>query len=138
MRLRLPFAAALIVAAVTLSACGGGSGSSGSDSSGSEGGGASTTDAPASSGGSDGAEVKIADFAFDPTEVEVKVGDMVTFTNSDDAEHTATAKEGDPKMFDTEKLGKGDSKGITFDEPGDYEYYCSIHEYMKGTVRVVG
>ena len=81
--------------------------------------------------------MKIADFAYDPTDLEVKVGDSVTFSNSDDADHTATAKEGDPKMFDTDKIAGGESKDVEFDEAGDYEYYCSIHEYMKGTIRVV-
>lgn len=132
MRYRLPIAA-VIAAALSLSACGG---SSGSGSSGSDGGAPATTAAPAS-GGSGGGKVTIADFAFDPTETEVKVGDTVTFTNEDDAQHTATAKDGDPKTFDTKKLSKGDSKDITFDEAGDYEYYCSIHEYMTGTVHVV-
>lgn len=136
MPLRPILAATTLVAALTLSACGG---SSGSESSGSGGATATTTEASTASGsgGSSGSEVKIADFAFDPTDLEVTAGDAVTFTNDDDTEHTATAKAGDPKMFDTEKLGKGDAKEITFDEPGDYEYYCSIHEYMKGTIHVV-
>lgn len=138
MRMRLPLAAAFIAATLTLSACGGSS----SDSSGSDGGGGSTTEAPSSDGGSGGGsggtDVTIADFAFDPVDLEVKVGDTVTFDNEDDAQHTATAEDDAPKSFDTGKLSKGDSKGITFDEAGDYAYYCSIHDYMKGTVRVVG
>ena len=83
-------------------------------------------------------DVEIANYAFSPDEVEVEAGGTVTFTNSDDTTHTATAESDAPASFDTGELGQGDSKTITFDEPGVYDYECSIHEYMKGTVRVIG
>ena len=85
MRLRLPLTATLLAAALTLSACGGGGSS---DSSGSEGGSA-TTEAPSSGGSSGGGEVEIADFAYDPAELEAKVGDTITFTNSDSGANCA-------------------------------------------------
>lgn len=131
MRVRLPIAVALLAASTALVGCGGsGGGSSASD------GGAATTAAPTGGGGS-GDAVTIADFAFDPDALEVRVGDTVTFANEDDAAHTATADEGDPVAFDTGDIPGGSSKEVTFDEAGEYAYSCSIHEYMKGTVRVL-
>ncbi len=136
--------AVLLAGALALSACGGGSASDGSGSTGND---RSTSSAPTTSadepstdqqGGDNATDVTIADFSFDPDQVEVAVGDTVTFENTDDATHTATAEDGDPDSFDTGELATGDSKEVTFDEPGDYEYYCSIHDYMKGTIRVVG
>ena len=63
----------------------------------------------------------------------MKAGTEVTWTNSDDATHTATADDG---SFDTGDLDKGDSKTVTFDEPGSFTYYCRFHPFMKATVEV--
>jgi plastocyanin len=130
-----PIAAVLLAGTLALTACGGGSGSDGA---GSEPG--SSTSASSSSdggGGGGAAKVDIVDFAFDPAETEAKVGDTVTFTNSDDAKHTATSTEGDPSSFDTGDIDGGKTAEITLDKVGDYKYQCSIHEYMKGTIRVM-
>ena len=78
-------------------------------------------------------KVAIADFAFDPETISVDAGTKVTWTNSDDATHTATADDG---SFDTGDLDKGDSKSITLKEPGTYTYFCRFHPFMKATVEV--
>lgn len=126
--------AALVVAALGLAGCGGGDESS-------EPGGSSTSAAgtqPAGGDGAgDGAEVSIVDFAFDPGSIEVQVGGTVTFANDDEAAHTATGGPDDPEAFDTGDIEGGGSAEVTFDEAGEYEYYCAIHEYMTGTVRVL-
>jgi plastocyanin len=78
-------------------------------------------------------EIRIASFAFDPTRVEVLVGDSITWTNADIAPHTATAENG---AWDTGAL-KRDGRGrLTFDAPGEYPYFCAYHPHMKGTVTV--
>ena len=33
-------------------------------------------------------------------------------------------------------LGKGDSYEYTFREPGQYDYYCAVHPFMKSGVTV--
>ena len=78
-------------------------------------------------------KVDIADYKFAPEAIEVTAGTKVTWTNSDDAPHTATA---DDSSFDTGDLDQGDSKAITFDEPGEFTYYCRFHPFMKATVEV--
>jgi plastocyanin len=77
--------------------------------------------------------VRIADFRFDPTVLTVSRGTVVTWTNYDDAPHTATA---DSKTWDTGMLNKGDSASITFDKVGEYGYYCAVHPAMKARIIV--
>jgi plastocyanin len=96
------------------------------------GGGANTSDAPVSVG-SAAESIAIRNFAFAPGNLQVPVGATVTFTNYDDAPHSATAKDG---SWDTGILNKGESKTITFDKPGDYTYYCKVHPSMVARVQV--
>ena len=79
--------------------------------------------------------VPIKDFAFKPASVTVSVGDTVTWTNQDQAPHTATANDG---SFDTGNLDKGQSGSHTFSKAGTFAYICSVHPSMKGTVVVTG
>jgi plastocyanin len=76
-------------------------------------------------------EVSINDFAFDPESVTISTGDTVRWTNMDSANHTATGS-----TFDSGILEEGDSYEFTFTETGTFEYYCSIHPEMEGTVTV--
>ena len=76
-------------------------------------------------------KVEIKDFKL--PDLTINVGDTIEWTNEDSAPHTATA---DNKFFDTDRLEEGDSHKITFNKPGTFSYYCSIHPYMKGTVVV--
>ena len=75
----------------------------------------------------------IKDFSFEPSTVKVKVGQKVVFTNEDSAVHTATADEGE---FDSGDLRKGQSFTFMADKAGTFSYFCTPHQYMKGTVEV--
>jgi plastocyanin len=83
-------------------------------------------------------KITISNYKFDPATITVKVGTKITWTNKDSFDHTATADDGAPAAFDTDKLKKGASADVTFDKAGTYKYSCAIHSYMKGTVEVVG
>jgi plastocyanin len=76
-------------------------------------------------------EVSIDNFAFDPASVTISTGDTVRWTNMDSADHTATGS-----TFDSGVLEEGDSYEFMFTETGTFEYYCSIHPEMEGTVTV--
>lgn len=92
--------------------------------------------APATSGGSTAAAVvHIKDYAYDPSELDVKAGQQIKFINDDDVEHTATA---DDKSFDTGRLAPGESKTITVKSgvTGAAPYFCTVHNYMKATITV--
>lgn len=117
--------ALLCVPALGLVACGGGDEQPG-------GGGA------ASGGGQAGAEatVDIQDFKFSPETVKVEVGGAVTFANADKAKHNAQTENDADGAFNTNDLQMGDTKAVTFDEPGKFAYYCIYHRFMTGTVEV--
>lgn len=80
-------------------------------------------------------KVEIVDFSYDPDPVTIEEGGKVTWINQDSAPHTATADDG---SFDTGTLDEGKLKSETFEEPGEYTYFCEIHPSMKGTIKVVG
>lgn len=78
--------------------------------------------------------VHIRDFAFSPNDLTIDEGTTVTWVNHDTAPHDATENNG---AWRTELLQKNDSGGITFDEPGEFPYHCSVHPYMKSAVTVL-
>jgi len=80
------------------------------------------------------AEVEIEDFSYRPDPVTIEEGGKVIWKNRDSAPHTATAADG---SFDTGTIEEDKIKSETFKEPGTYEYVCSIHPQMHGTVEVV-
>jgi len=103
--------------------------------------------APATIAGPTGAiaegidKVKIADnnveYSYWPARARIKAGTTVTFTNVGDVPHTATAfDKGKIGNWDTGALAKGESKAITFSEPGTFYYICTPHPWMYGQVIV--
>lgn len=73
---------------------------------------------------------------FDAAEVRVAAGDTVEFVNLDAAAHTVTSRPGAPIAFDSGELGADASFEVTFDEPGEYRYFCEIHPTMRATIVV--
>ncbi|MGI8754982.1 MAG: cupredoxin domain-containing protein [Acidimicrobiales bacterium] len=126
--------ALLALCALVLVGCGSSGGGKSSPTTTGAGGSSKTT---AASGGSGGSQtVEISNFKFVPPTVKAKVGDTITFKNSDSATHTAASLDGAPSKFDTGDLKKGDSKDVKVTKAGSYKYHCGIHEYMKGTIEV--
>lgn len=82
--------------------------------------------------------VTIQGFMYKPSPTTVKVGESVTWTNTDQILHTATAGAPDAKtdVFDVEMDGPGKSGSHTFEEAGSYPYFCSRHNSMTGEVIV--
>ncbi len=73
-------------------------------------------------------------YAFQPTNMQVKVGTTVTWSNQDNIQHSVTFKNG---MKDSGLLSQGQSFSYTFNTAGTYQYYCTVHPYMVATVTVV-
>jgi plastocyanin len=80
--------------------------------------------------------VDIPDIKFDPADVTVKVGDTVTWTNSDDIQHTVTKIKGPGAQFDSGNLDPGDTFEETFDKKGTIDYVCTIHAGQEGSITV--
>jgi amicyanin len=78
-------------------------------------------------------EVKIDNFSFGPGTLTVPVGTTVTWTNRDDIPHTVVSTD---KVFKSKVLDTDEKFSFTFNKPGTYEYFCSIHPKMTGKVVV--
>ncbi|HEX6256016.1 MAG TPA: plastocyanin/azurin family copper-binding protein [Euzebyales bacterium] len=66
--------------------------------------------------------------------LEVSVGDTVTWTNDEaGVVHTVTAAD---ESFNSGLLGPGQSWSYTFTEPGEFEYFCTPHPWMRAKVIV--
>ena len=77
-------------------------------------------------------QVRIQNSAFEPEEIQIKVGDAITWKQMDNVPHTVTGDGG----LDSPTLRDGEEYSQTFNKPGRYTYSCSIHPGMKGVVEV--
>jgi plastocyanin len=77
--------------------------------------------------------VMIDNFTFNPPRLTVKAGTTVTWDNEDDIPHTVASS---AKAFKSKALDNGDKFSFTFATPGVYEYFCSLHPHMTGTIVV--
>ncbi len=87
----------------------------------------------ASPAAEEGCEVEIEDFAFVPQNIQIAVGETVTWENYDSAPHTAT---GDNGEFDSGNLNTDQTFSQTFDTAGTFAYHCNIHPNMTGSIVV--
>ena len=81
-----------------------------------------------------GGDVVIDNFSFSPAAASVPVGAVVTWTNRDDVPHNIVSSQ---HAFKSPVLDTNERFSYTFDKPGTYAYYCSLHPKMTGQV-VVG
>jgi len=75
---------------------------------------------------------------YDPQVIDVTVGTTISWDNMDTTIHTVTSgqvPEADG-LFDSEMMAAGDSFEFTFTDAGSYDYYCTFHPWMLGTVNV--
>ena len=77
--------------------------------------------------------IEIKGTSFEPNRIEVAVGDTVTFTNTNRAQHTATADDG---SFDTGRLKMGETAAVTMESAGTAAFKCMVHPGMRGTIEV--
>ena len=76
---------------------------------------------------------------FIPADVTISVGETVTWSNDDTAAHTVTsgiASEGPDGIFDSSLFMAGTTFEHTFDEAGEFDYFCMVHPWMTGKVLV--
>ena len=80
-----------------------------------------------------GPAVVIRDLAFDPETLTVGAGDTVTWRWDDGAIEHDVVGDG----FRSEVVSEGTFRH-QFEEPGTFEYECSLHPNMTGTIEVTG
>ena len=89
--------------------------------------------APVAGLGAGAQAVQIENFTFAPERIVVAPGTTVTWLNEDDIPHTVAATD---RSFKSKVLDTDDSFSFTFARPGTFEYFCSLHPYMKATIVV--
>jgi plastocyanin len=71
--------------------------------------------------------------AYTPNPITVAVGGTVTWMNNDSIAHTSTANGG---TWNSGTMAPGASFSTTFSSAGTFQYHCTIHPGMVGTVTV--
>ena len=78
--------------------------------------------------------IEIKDFAFNPQTITVKSGEKMTWINRDEEPHTIVSV---GKQFKKSTALDTDQEfTITAGAPGTYDYFCSVHPKMTGTIVV--
>ncbi len=81
-----------------------------------------------------GAGVQSNPLPYSPSPYTVKAGSTVTWANKDTSAHTVTSV--GSNTIDSGVIPAGGTYSFTFTQPGTYQYYCTIHPWMKGTIVV--
>lgn len=76
--------------------------------------------------------VKISNFSFSPIEMAINKGEKVVWQHDDAVVHTIVSV----GNFESPTLSRGDKFDFTFNQVGEYNYYCSIHPSMTGKIIV--
>jgi plastocyanin len=78
------------------------------------------------------------DRCYIPSVIVIEKGKQITWVNEDSAFHSITSGYyGTPtELFDSGHLDPFESYTLTFDETGTYDYFCTLHPWMKGQVIV--
>ena len=116
---KLRIAPVVLALGLLLAGCGGGD----------DGGGASN-DTPTTKGGPVAATVELKDLKFKPEKVSINAGETVRWVWKENVLHNVT---GDG--FKSDNVSDGPYEH-TFEKPGTYDYQCTLHAGMTGTVEV--
>ena len=73
-----------------------------------------------------------------PSYYVTKLSEPVTWKNEDSAFHSVTSGkyENPDGMFDSGHLDPYEIFSYKFEEPGMYPYYCTLHPWMAGQIKV--
>jgi plastocyanin len=71
--------------------------------------------------------------AYAPDDVNVAIGETVTWVNADSVPHTSTS---DATGWDSGTVGPGGRFSRAFQTAGTFKYHCTIHPGMIGSVVV--
>ena len=75
--------------------------------------------------------VAVRDFEFSPRDHATEAGERVTWENEGEQIHNVKGK-----GFFSRAIDAGESYSFTFKRSGAYDYVCTLHPQMKGTIAV--
>jgi 3',5'-cyclic-AMP phosphodiesterase len=79
-------------------------------------------------------EIGIDNFNFTPPVLTVKAGSKITWINNDDVPHLIVNVQN--KFKQSPVLDTDQTFSTTLTRPGTYNYFCSLHPKMQGTIVV--
>jgi plastocyanin len=90
----------------------------------------SQTSAPSNTTG----QVTMTNMLFTPSQISVKNGESVTWSNKDTTAHTVTIDKGNGP--NSGPIAPGSTYTYTFNQTGSFQYHCDLHSAMHGTIVV--
>ncbi len=78
------------------------------------------------------------DSCYTPSKITIKQRSAITWLNEDSAFHSVTSGfyDNPTKLFDSRYLDPNESFTFSFEDVGTYDYFCTLHPWMKGQVIV--
>ncbi|MFB5600070.1 MAG: plastocyanin/azurin family copper-binding protein [Nitrososphaeraceae archaeon] len=76
---------------------------------------------------------------YSPNQITISPGTTVTWTNEDATIHTVTqggSGSTDPPAFDSSIIAAAGTWENTFNDAGEFDYWCTLHPFMTGKVTV--
>ncbi|MBI3610726.1 MAG: cupredoxin domain-containing protein [Nitrospirae bacterium] len=78
-------------------------------------------------------------FKLNPPEITIKIGDTIKWTNTDERKHNLASIPGSGPTDELEIFSVMEPGAVyshTFQTPGEYPYFCFIHNQMTGKITV--
>jgi plastocyanin len=126
--------AATLATAAALAACSGGGGGTATQAPGGGGGATQAAAVCTDSTGTTTVDATVANFQWSQP-INAKVGDVITWTNTDTASHKVGLDDGSCTMGPA-IAGGGGKQSLVFNKAGTYAFHCTIHASMKGTITI--
>jgi plastocyanin len=82
-------------------------------------------------------QVTIFEYSFGPKVLNITTGTTVKWVDTGSLVHTSTDNESSP-YWDSGSISPGSSYSKFFGNPGFYQYYCTIHPFMRAYVNATG
>lgn len=123
-----------VTVALLFSACGNGPPPGTGGSGGSGGGGGGDVGSKATGATAVATVKETDDLKFNPNKSGVKVGDVLEWDNSSSVAHNVTFDAYSSITSDT--MSAGDKFQVKFTKAGTYQYHCTFHPGMDGTITV--
>lgn len=81
---------------------------------------------------------EITDSCYVPSIITISKGEEVTWSNEDAAFHSVTSGsyEQPTDLFDSGYMDPGQKFTVSFENIGEYDFFCTLHPWMKGKVIV--